>query len=429
MFILLHSLQQGDPLGPVLFALAIHPVIVEARAATEAMYPGGIDICSFFLDDGFCAGSAPAVQHFLSALVRGFRRIGLVVNLDKTEVILASPSSQSFAPGDFQGCTWIGSSNFKLLGAPLGSMEWCEDLLGRRIRKARALSAAIGKFPDAQGAFCLLRSCSGWSKVIFSCRTVPPDAQQKGLHTADHDVRSALCHLTGRPLSDDDSRLASLGITAGRLGGRCAAEHAPAAYVVSFSACRDLYSLLWADSDPLDLEDGCHLAAAEDSLRSVIPFGANIYASPSQKSLSCKVEAQSVSRIFADPVLPRHRRLHLDACSVRGAGAWLTANPSSADSRLRMPHWDHDSACSMCGEVLDRWGDHALSCGCGGDWILRHNAIRDVVCSAVSEFTSSTVADVFHEVDARKCAFQGTAASVAESGATFVRCPRPFGRS
>ena len=142
-------------------------------------------------------------------------------------------------------------------------------------------------------------------------------------------------------------------------------------------------------------------------------------------------------------------------------------------------------------------GDHALSCGCGGDMVLRHNAIRDVVCSAVSEFTSvspelemlglllpprppdpggpdphlclpprspspspssagrrpadvwvprgmsgfaeawdfsvssllrashfsaasPTVAGVFSEVEARKCAFQGTAASVAYRGATFV---------
>ena len=30
--------------------------------------------------------------------------------------------------------------------------------------------------------------------------------------------------------------------------------------------------------DPLDLDDGCHLAAAEDSFRSVVPSGANIYA-------------------------------------------------------------------------------------------------------------------------------------------------------
>ena len=214
------------------------------------------------------------------------------------------------------------------------------------------------------------------------------------------------------------------------------------------------------------------------------------------------------------PTLPRHRRLHLEACRVPGAGAWLTANPSCVDShvssplfrvalqrRLRMPLWDRDTACSMCGEVLDRWGDHALACCCGGDRVLRHNAIRDVVCSAVAEFTtvspelekpgllpppppspprppdpggppfdvdpssasspppaasrrpadvwvprgvsgfaeawdfsvssllrsshlssaSPSVADVFHEVETRKRAFQDTASLVAERGATF--CP------
>ena len=49
-----------------------------------------------------------------------FVRIGLEVNLDKTEVIPACSSSQSFSPGDFQGCVWVGSSDFKLLVAPLG---------------------------------------------------------------------------------------------------------------------------------------------------------------------------------------------------------------------------------------------------------------------------------------------------------------------
>ena len=211
--------------------------------------------------------------------------------------------------------------------------------------------------------------------------------------------------------------------------------------------------------------------------------------SPSQ-FLSRMIEDQSVSDIFGDPTLPRHRRLHLEDCRVPGAGAWLTANPSCVEShvpsplfrvalqrRLRMALWDHDSACSMCGEVLDRWGGHALSCCCGGDRVLRHNAIRNVVCSTVAEFTSvspelekpglllprgrptqeaptadiwvpwdvsgfaevwdfsvsslfrsshlssasPSVADVFREVEQRKRAFQDTASPVAECGATF--CP------
>ena len=225
-------------------------------------------------------------------------------------------------------------------------------------------------------------SAGSRSKVLYSCRTVPPSAQMCGLRTADNDLRAALSQLIGRPLTGDDWRLASLGVAAGGLGARCAAEHAPAAYVASFSASRELCGRLWPAFDPFDLDDGCRLAAAEDALRGAIPSGASIYAvsdSPSQRSLSGMVEAQSVSAIFGDSTLPRHRRLHLEACRVPGAGAWLTANPSCIDShvssplfrvalqhRLRMPLWDRDTACSMYGEVLDRWGDHALACCCGG---------------------------------------------------------------
>ena len=32
-----------------------------------------------------------------------------------------------------------------------------------------------------------------------------------------------------------------------------------------------------------------------------------------------------------------------------------------------MPIWDGDTACGLCGEVLDRWGDHAICCSGGGD--------------------------------------------------------------
>ena len=90
----------------------------------------------------------------------------------------------------------------------------------------------------------------------------------------------------------------------------------------------------WRTSTLSILTTGAAFLAADSSLHSIIPSGANIYAvsdSPSQKSVSAMIEAQSVSRVFADPSLPRHRRLHLDACRVRGAGAWLTASPSSPD--------------------------------------------------------------------------------------------------
>ena len=72
--------------------------------------------------------------------------------------------------------------------------------------------------PDSQGAFSLLRSCSGWAKVLYSCRTVPPPLQTDGLRQADQDIRHSLGRLVGSPLSDDDWRLASIGVAQGRSG-------------------------------------------------------------------------------------------------------------------------------------------------------------------------------------------------------------------
>ena len=405
----------------------------------------------------------------------------------------------------FHGCSWNGSGNFKLLGAPVGSNEWCEELLGRRIAKARSLLAAIGKFPDAQGAFSLLRSCSGWSKVLYSCRTVPPDAQMDGLRTADSDLRAAPGQLIGRPSSGDDWRLASLGIAAGGLGARCAAERAPAAYVASFSARRDTCCLLWPAFDPFDLDEGCHLAAAEEALRRSIPPGANMYEesdSPSKKFLSGMIEAQSVSDIFGDPSLPRHRRLHLEACHVPGAGAWLTANPSCVDSHVPSPFsgllssavfaWlcgitTPLAACAVkCWIVGATTPSHAAAATPFGMWSAPQSrstrrslprsrslasssplgrpiqeaptrtlippsfpplrlaagrrpadiwvprgvsgfaeawdfSVSSLLRSSHLSSASPSVADVFHEVEQRKRAFQDTASHVAERGATF--CP------
>ena len=351
-------MQQGDPLGPVFFALAVRPAIAEARAATVS-HPEGIDLCSFFfLDDGFCAGSAPAVSCFLIALTEGFRRIGLTVNLDKTEVIPACLSAQSFGPGDFQGCSWNGSSNFKLLGDHIGSNEWCKELVGRRIAEARALLSVVGKFPDAQSAFCFCIRAPDMSHGA-------PDAQQDSLRTADSDIRAALSQLILRPLSDGDWRLAFLGIAAG--GTRPGGLH------------RELFRLSGTVRPTL---------AGFRSFRprrwlpphSGIPSGTNIYAWLRPKPCPAFSGTPPSPGIVASTS-------RLAGSLAPGPGsrptrrARILASPPplfrvALQRRLRMPLWYHDSACGTCGEASDRWGDHALSCCCGGGTVLRHNAVH-----------------------------------------------------
>ena len=59
------GVQQGDPFGPALFALAIHEVVMGALAATQEVHPGGIDWAAFYLDDGTLAGTSEAIAFVL----------------------------------------------------------------------------------------------------------------------------------------------------------------------------------------------------------------------------------------------------------------------------------------------------------------------------------------------------------------------------
>ena len=165
------------PLGSGPLRSCHPPVIIDARAATEALYPGGIDVCSF-LDDGFCAGSALAVRHFLSALVRGFRLIGFDVNLEKTEVILAFSSTQYFVLGDSQ--RWNG------LGLDPHISSFLAHLYGRRSGVRICLAGAFVRLGPSwhplacsqmhkAPSVCFALARVG-PKVIYSCRTVLPDA-------------------------------------------------------------------------------------------------------------------------------------------------------------------------------------------------------------------------------------------------------------
>ena len=115
------------------------------------------------------------------------------------------------------------------------------------------------------------------------------------------------------------------------------------------------------------------------------------------------IEARAFSELMASNQVDVHRKAHLVLNRNPGAGAWLTSLPNSPDThlptplfttslrrRLRMAIWDADSICPLCRQTQDRWGDHALSCLCGGDRVGRHNAVRDVFHNIARDSCSLT---------------------------------------
>ena len=166
-------------------------------------------------------------------------------------------------------------------------------------------------------------------------------------------------------------------------------EHAHAACVARFFVCCDLCGRIWKDFDPLDVDEGCRFSRIMQSLSGF-----------TAASASAEVEARSVSDLFHNPSFQKHKRVHLHACRVLGAGAGLTATPvrsrdphrvllfrRSFRRRLHIPLWESDFLVRFAGRSVER---PRPGCCCGRDGVLRHSAIRDILFSAAPECSASS---------------------------------------
>ena len=91
------GVQQGDPLGPFLFAAAVQPLAQELRT--------GLDLSVFDLDDGVLAGDVAAVGRAVAHVQRRAAELGLRLNLAKCEPVCGglAPASARRAPTECLG--------------------------------------------------------------------------------------------------------------------------------------------------------------------------------------------------------------------------------------------------------------------------------------------------------------------------------------
>ena len=389
------GVQQGDPIGPLLFALALQPLLLELNNGRS---DNGLQLVYSYLDDLILAGEQQAVAgafHFLKAAAS---QMGLEFNTSKCEVIPAAGHDATIINDLFpSNVIFRDNGDFELLGGPIGSDDFCNNHTQARVGKAVVLLEALGELPDPQVALTLLRHCASFGKLVYSLRVVPHYKHKSALQCFDNAVRDCIESFLCCSFSDSEWSLAGLSSKMGGLGLRNVELHSSAAFLSSQAACHKLCKELdpshtWNPSD-----QGSDSYAALIDVNSKVNPGKelqlNVDSCPRQQDLSQDIDSRTLENIKEGAGTNVHFRAHLNLTTTGGAGSWLHTVPSKAlgthvdpilyktmiQRWLRMPLYDSEFNCPLCDEVVDKHGDHCLTCSCGGDRTKRHNLLRNEV--------------------------------------------------
>ena len=391
------GIQQGDPLGPLLFSLALQIALENVRARAEVQNIGRLDYMVFYLDDGVLAGPDESVFWYCKEIQKELQDIGLSINWGpgKSEAVLAAGEDSTVDQSSFPELQFNRSGNFTILKTPIGTLDFCERYVQKRRAAAQLLLERLPELEDPQIALVLLRHCMAFCKMSYNARVVPADLQSKTLQDFDRDVRAAFSAAVGVRPDDAAWKRACRKIALGGLGLRSTSEFADAAFVSSLAACAELAASIDTAFQASDTATSDHVAKAVERLNRKLPGDAQLDSSledaPTQKTLTTKIERKALDMDLLSLDTSTSLKAHLQLVSLPNSGAWLHAFPCRAAKtlidaplfriaikrRLRIPILQEPTFCPACGAGMDIYADHALVCMCKGDRTIRHNALRN----------------------------------------------------
>ena len=374
--------QQGDPLGPLYFCLAIHKILENMQSKLVMAY----------LDDMVLAGEASVVAEDFLRLEAEGNRIGLSLNRHKCEVIGHSTYTRSIFTDNGIILQDTDINNATLLGAPLTDGVALEETLVKKVHELKTMSGRLDLLP-AHDALYMLQHVVSTPKLMYLLRT-SPCMDRRELVDYDLQLRSTLSSVLNIDLSEDRWQQASLPVRWGGLGVRGAVMLAPSAYLASAASTTQLVSRLTEKCALLSEDPYVAKALASWSAgvrpTATPPLDSSAVRQRSWDDTRCDYIADMVSQQANSPA----EKARLLAIRAPGAGSWLKAMPLTAvglkldDATLRVAvglrlgaPLVHPHNCS-CGEAVLPDGRHGLSCRKSAGRQSRHGQLNDILLRA-----------------------------------------------
>lgn len=372
--------QQGDPLGPLCFSLAIHPLVKKIQSAFNV----------FYLDDGTIGDDYNIVLKDFKSFMSECKELGLSVNQSKCELFIPMDSHKEEIISVFREVApqikIIEQDDLSLLGSPLTDFA-ANSILSSKINTYQLLSDRLKNIHHHTALF-LLRNCMAVPMMSYLIRSAPI-FQNVLLSKLDNILKSSLEHILNASLEDGHWNQATLPISLGGIGVRKLDSIAIPAYCSSVYSTKELVNQIF---DPSININNQHLELAENIWKNL----ANVDEIPSdlshQKCWDIPIATNEFNLLERNDLVDKAR---LIAVSEKESGDWLRAVPSpnlgtllDPESlriavALRLGTKVYRAHTCRCGQQADEFGRHGLKCKKSAGRFPRHSAMNDLIKRAL----------------------------------------------